>query len=51
VKEHRLKLFENRVTSGIFLPKNDEVRGDWKKLDKDELRNFNSSSDIMRMTK
>jgi hypothetical protein len=30
--EHRLRVFENWVLRGIFGPKRDEVRREWKKL-------------------
>jgi hypothetical protein len=30
-KEHRLRVFENRVLRTIFGPKRDEIKGDWKK--------------------
>jgi hypothetical protein len=30
-KEHRLRVFENRVLRGIFGPKRDEVTGQWRK--------------------
>jgi hypothetical protein len=28
------------VLRGIFVPKNDEIMGDWRKLHVDELHNF-----------
>jgi hypothetical protein len=31
-------VFENRVLRRIFGPKRDEVRGEWRKLHKEELR-------------
>jgi hypothetical protein len=31
-KEHRLRVFENRMLSGIFESKKDEVTGGWRKL-------------------
>jgi hypothetical protein len=31
-EEHRLRVLENRVLSGIFGPKRDEVTGEWRKL-------------------
>jgi hypothetical protein len=31
-KEHRLRVFENRVLRRILGPKKDEVKGEWKKL-------------------
>jgi len=30
-EERRMRVFENRVLRGIFGPKRDEVRGEWKK--------------------
>jgi hypothetical protein len=31
-KEHRLRVFENRVLKRIFGPKRNEVTGEWRKL-------------------
>jgi hypothetical protein len=31
-KEHRLRVFENRVLRRIFGSRRDEVTGDWRKL-------------------
>jgi hypothetical protein len=42
-------MFENRVLRGIFGPKRDEVTGDWRKLHNEELHNFYSSLNIIRM--
>jgi hypothetical protein len=36
-KEHRLRVFENRVLRRIFGPKRDEVTGEWRKF---TMRNF-----------
>jgi hypothetical protein len=36
-EEHRLRVFENGVLRRIFGPKRDEVTGDWRKLNKEEL--------------
>jgi hypothetical protein len=36
-KEHRLRVFENRVLRRIFGPKRDEVTGEWRKLHNEEL--------------
>jgi hypothetical protein len=35
----------------IFLPKRDEVTGDWRKLYNEELHNLFSSPDIIRQVK
>jgi hypothetical protein len=44
-------VFENRVLRRIFGPRWDEVTGDWRKLHNDELHNFYSSPNIIRMIK
>jgi hypothetical protein len=50
-EEHRLKAFVNRVLRKIFIPKRDEVTGEWGKLHNGELHNMYSSSDIIRHIK
>jgi hypothetical protein len=50
-EEHRLRVFENRVLSGIFGPKSDEVTGGWRKLHNEELHNLYSSPSIIRVIK
>jgi hypothetical protein len=50
-KEHRLRVFENRVLRGIFGPKRDEVTGEWRKLHDKELRDLYSSPSIIRIVK
>jgi uncharacterized membrane protein len=47
-KEHRLRVFENRVLRRIFGPKRDEVTVEWRKLHNEELHNLYSSPNIMR---
>jgi hypothetical protein len=42
---------ENRVLRRIFGPWRDEVTGDWRKLHNEELHNFYSSPNIIRMIK
>jgi hypothetical protein len=42
---------ENRVLRRIFVPKRDEVTGEWRKLHNEELHNLYSSSDIIRQVK
>jgi hypothetical protein len=46
-EEHRLRVFGNRVLRRIFGPKRDEVTGEWKKLDNEELRDLYSSPSII----
>jgi hypothetical protein len=36
-EEHRLGVFVNRVLTRIFGPKRDEVIGEWRKLNNEEL--------------
>jgi hypothetical protein len=50
-KEHRLRVFENRVLRRIFGPTRDEVTGEWRKLHNRELHNLYSSPDIIRQIK
>jgi hypothetical protein len=50
-EEHRLTMFENRVLRRIFVPKRDEVKGEWRKLHNEELHNLYSSPDIIRQIK
>jgi hypothetical protein len=39
-------VFENRVMRRIFVPRRDEVRGEWKKLHNEELNYLYYSSSI-----
>jgi hypothetical protein len=50
-EEHRLRVFENRVTRRIFGPKREEVTEDWRKLHIGELHHLYSSPDIIRQIK
>jgi hypothetical protein len=49
-KEHRLRVFENRVLRRIFGPKREED-GSWRKLHNDELHSLYSSQNIVRVIK
>jgi hypothetical protein len=44
-------VFENRVLRRKFVPKRDQVTGEWRKLDSGELQNSYSSPDIIRQIK
>jgi hypothetical protein len=44
-------VFENRVLRRIFGPKRDEVRGEWRKLHNEELRDLYFSPSIIRIIK
>jgi len=46
-----VRLFENRVLRRIFGPKTDEVRGEWRKFHNEELNEFYSSPNIVRVIK
>jgi hypothetical protein len=50
-EEHRLRVFENRVSRRIFGLKRDEVTGGWRKLHNEELHNLYFSPSIIRMIK
>jgi hypothetical protein len=50
-KEHRLRVFENRVLRRIFGPKSDEVMVEWRKLRNDELSDLYSSPSIITIIK
>jgi hypothetical protein len=47
-KEHRLRVFENRVLRRIFGPKREED-GSWRKLHNDKLHSLYSSPNIVRV--
>jgi hypothetical protein len=44
-------VFENRVLRRIFGPRRDQVTGDVRKLNEEELHNLYSSPNIIRMIK
>jgi hypothetical protein len=48
-KEHRLRVFENRVLRIIFGPKWAKVTGDWEKLHNEELHNVYSPPNTSRL--
>ena len=50
-KEHRLRVFENRVLRRIFGHKRDGVTGEWRKLHNEELNDLYSSPNILRVIK
>jgi hypothetical protein len=49
--ERRLRVFKNRVLRRIFVPKRDEVTGEWRKLHNEELNNLYPSPTIVRVIK
>jgi hypothetical protein len=44
MEEQRLSALQNRVLRETFWPKREEVTGDWRKLYKEMLHDFNSSA-------
>jgi hypothetical protein len=44
-------VFENRVLRGVFSLKEEEVVGGWKRLHNEELHNFCTSSNTIRVIK
>ena len=48
-KEHRLRVFENRVLRRIFGPKRDGVTGEWRKLHNEELNDLHYSPNIAQV--
>jgi hypothetical protein len=46
-----MRVFENRVLRRIFGPRRDEVTGEWRKLQNEELHGFYSSPSIIRIMK
>jgi hypothetical protein len=49
--EHRLRVFKNRVLRRIFVPKTDEVTGDWRKIHSEKHHNLYSLPSVIRMMK
>ena len=50
-EERRLRMFENRVLRRVFGSKRDEVKGEWRKLHNEELRDLYSLPNIVRVVK
>jgi hypothetical protein len=46
-----VRVFENRVLRRIFVPKRDEVTGEWRKFHNEELHNLYSSPNVIRQIK
>ena len=49
-EERKLRVFENMVLR-IFGPRRDEVTGEWRRLDNEELNDLYSSPNIVRVIK
>ena len=50
-EESKLRVFENMVLRRIFGPSRDEVTGEWRRLDNEELNDLYSSPNIVRVIK
>ena len=50
-EERRLRVSENRTLKRIFRPKRDEVTGEWRKLNNEELNDLHSSHSNVRVIK
>jgi hypothetical protein len=50
-KEHRWKVFDNRVLMRILGPKRDGIIGSWRKRHNEELHNMCSPPNVIRMIK
>jgi len=50
-EERKLRVFENMVLRRIFGPRRDEVTGEWRRLNNEELNDMYSSPNIVRMIK
>ena len=50
-EERQLRVFENMVLRRIFGPRRDEVTGEWRRLQNEELNDLYSSPNIVRVIK
>ena len=50
-EERRLRVIENRMLRRVFGLKRDEVKGEWRKLHNEELRDFYTLPNIVRVVK
>ena len=48
-EEHRLGVFKNMVLRKIFGPKRDDVTGEWRKLQYEELNDLYSLPNVVRV--
>jgi hypothetical protein len=51
LRDHQLRVFENKVLRRIFRPKWDDVTGEWRKLYNEEFHNLYSSPNFIRQIK
>ena len=50
-EERKLRVFENMVLRRIFVPRRDELTGEWRRLHNEELNDLYSSPNIVRVIK
>ena len=50
-EERKLRVFENVVLRRIFIPRRDEVTGEWWRLHNKELKDLYSSHNTLRVIK
>ena len=50
-KEHRVRVFENRMLRKIFGPKMDEVTAEWRKLRNENLNDLHRAPNIVQVIK
>jgi len=50
-EERKLRVLDNMMLRRIFGPRRDEVTGDWRRLHNEELNDFYSSLNIVRVIK
>jgi hypothetical protein len=50
-EDRKLRVFENMVLRTIFVPRRDEVTGEWRRLHNEELIDLYFSLNIMRVIK
>ena len=50
-EERKLRVFENKVLRRIFGPRREEVTGEWRRLNNEELNDLYPSPNIVRVIK
>jgi len=50
-EERKLRVFEKMVLRRIFGPRRDEVMGEWRRMNNEELNDLYSSPNIVRVIK